>query len=104
MPVFSTTSKFLKASRPSKRHLVSLNLSADTLIDGSTFAVTTLNIEGAGLTTFGDRINDYEHLRNLNLSKNRFENIDKVRALRHMQTLNASDNEIIDNYFMSESK
>ena len=63
-----------------------------------------MNIEGAGLTTFGDRINDYEHLRNLNLCKNSFENIDKLRALKHMQTLKASDNEIIDNYFMSESK
>ena len=76
----------------------------NNFLDGSTFAFTDLNIEGKGLSTFGDRINDYEHLRNLNLSKNRFENIDKLRALKYMQTLKASENEIIDNYFMSESK
>ena len=74
------------------------------MLDGATYAFTDLTVEGKGLRTLGDRINDYEHLRNLNVNNNRFENVDKLRALKYMQTLTACNNEIIDNYFMSESK
>jgi Leucine-rich repeat (LRR) protein len=47
---------------------------------------------------------DFEHLRNVNLNKNNLASVDKLRNLKFLQSLEARDNCIADNYFMSESK
>ena len=43
-------------------------------------------------------------IRDLDLSKNRFHSIDKLRNLKYLQTLTARDNLIDDCYLMSETK
>ena len=73
-------------------------------VDGSTYAYTNLNLEGKGLDQIGDHITDFEHIRQLNLNKNKLDSIDKLRNLKYLQSLEATDNNIADNYFMSESK
>ena len=72
--------------------------------DGSTYAYTSLDLEGKGFDKMGDHITDFEHLRQLNLNKNGLDNIDKLRNLKYLQHLEAANNKIADNYFMSESK
>jgi len=91
---------------PFKKHMVCIYFIINFLIilDGSTIAYTDLNLEGLNLDGLGDQMTDFEHLRNLNLNKNKLDSIDKLRNLKYLQTLEARDNFITDNYFMSESK
>ena len=72
-------------------------------LDGSTYAFSVLNIEGKGFDDLGEDLHNYEHLRELYLSKNKFSNIDKLRTLKYLQILEAKDNKIVDNFFMAES-
>jgi Leucine-rich repeat (LRR) protein len=72
--------------------------------NGETFAFSDLSLEGKNLDSLGDNLTDFEHLRVINLNKNKFSNIDKLRNLKFLQSLEACDNALTDNYFMSESK
>lgn len=61
-------------------------------VDGSTYAFTDLNLEDKGLENLGDQLTDFDHLRFVNLNKNRLENIDKLRNLKYLQSLSAKEN------------
>lgn len=72
-------------------------------IDGATYAFSVLNLNGNGINDLGDQLQNYEHLREVYLNGNAFTNIDKLRTLSLLQILEAKDNKIMDNYFMSET-
>ena len=72
--------------------------------DGSTYAFSEVCIEDKGLTTIGEALVEYDHLRVIKFNKNKLESIDKLRSLKYLQILEAKENSIEDNYFMSESK
>lgn len=86
----------------SKKLLVSL-VSFAHFLDGSTYAYSVLNIEGHNFSDLGEDLQNYEHLREVYLNKNKFPNIDKLRTLKYLQILEAKDNNITDNFFMAES-
>ena len=52
--------------------------------DGSTYAFAVLNLEEKELDDIGDLLSNYEHLRDLNLNKNKLESIDKLRSLKYL--------------------
>ena len=54
------------------------------IIDGQTYAFSTLDLSGKKLSGLGDSLAEYEHLRNINLSKNDLDNIDKLRSLKYI--------------------
>jgi hypothetical protein len=72
--------------------------------DGSTYAFSEVCLEEKGLNTIGEALAEYDHLRVIKFNKNKLDNIDKLRSLKYLQILEARDNCIEDNYFMSESK
>lgn len=72
--------------------------------DGSTYAFSEMCLEDANLDALGEALADYDHLRVIKLNKNKLDSIDKLRSLKYIQILEARDNRIEDNYFMSESK
>ena len=57
--------------------------------DGTTYAFAVLNLEEKELDDIGDLLSNYEHIRDLNLNKNKIESIDKLRSLRYLQVLTA---------------
>mgnify|MGYP002633379124 CR=1 FL=1 len=81
------------AKSPLTGDMISNGLSSiEKTYDGSSFAFTTLNLEGRGLDSLGDAMTDFEHLRDINLNKNKFDSIDKLRNLKYLQVLEAKDN------------
>lgn len=52
--------------------------------DGSTYAYNVLNIDGKGFEDLGEELQNYEHLREVYINKNRFSNIDKLRTLKFL--------------------
>ena len=92
-----------QASVRSRRQLVSILCETYYCLDGSTYAYSVLNIDAKNFDDLGDELQNYEHLREVYLNKNKFSNIDKLRTLKFLQILEAKDNKIADNFFMSES-
>ena len=80
----------LPASVKSRRQLVSIFHHSQYSIDGSTYAFSVLNIEDKGFEDLGEDLQNYEHIRELYLSKNKFSNIDKLRTLKYLQILEAN--------------
>lgn len=62
-----------------------------------------MNIDGKNFEDLGEELQNYEHLREVYINKNKFSNIDKLRTLKYLQILEAKDNKIVDNFFMAES-
>ena len=60
--------------------------------DGSTYAFSTLELEGKGIDTLGEALAEYVHLRVIKFNKNKLETIDKLRTLKYIQILEATDN------------
>ena len=52
--------------------------------DGSTYAFSEICIEGQQLTTIGEALSDYDHLRVIKFNKNKLETIDKLRSLKYL--------------------
>jgi hypothetical protein len=53
-------------------------------LDGSTYAYSVLNIDGKNFEDLGEELQNYEHLREVYLNKNKFSNIDKLRTLKFL--------------------
>ena len=98
---------WLKASQIFRNLLVSFDhfshVTLTIITDGATYAFSVLNLNGNGINDLGDQLQNYEHLREVYLNGNAFTNIDKLRTLSLLQILEAKDNKIMDNYFMSET-
>ena len=62
-----------------------------------------LNLEEKELDDIGDLLSNYEHLRDLNLNKNKLDNIDKLRSLKYLQVLSIQENQLKDIEFMCEN-
>jgi len=67
-------------------------------------AFTNLNLENLGFEDLGEKVTNFEHIRDVNLNGNKVTNIDKLRNYTYLQSLSATHNLIEDIYFMSESK
>ena len=65
--------------------------------DASSYAFAVLNLEEKEIDELGEELSHFEHLRDINLSKNKFENIDKLRVLKYLQVLEAKENQLTDN-------
>lgn len=103
------SSKMSKSKEPLatfKRHSVSFAkfMLKFNVSDGASVAFTCLNLENLGLEDLGERVTNFEHIRDVNLNGNKLKNIDKLRNYQFLQSLQASKNQIEDIYFMSESK
>ena len=76
----------------------------EMIADGSTYAYIDLNLEGQAIDVLGEPFQNYDYLRVINLNNNNLKNIDRVRGFKYLQKLEAKDNKIDDNPFLSESK
>jgi Leucine-rich repeat (LRR) protein len=72
-------------------------------LDNQTAAFTNLNLDQLRVSSLGDALIDFEHIRDLSLDSNQLENIDLLRNFKYLQSLSAQNNVISDIYFMSES-
>jgi Leucine-rich repeat (LRR) protein len=71
--------------------------------DGLSYAYICLKLEEKELDDIGEDIGSYIHLRDINLSQNKFTQIDPIRHIPHLVNLDASKNEITDvNVLFSE--
>lgn len=62
--------------RKQQVRIIKLIFNENNYLDGSTYAFSVLNLEEKEIDELGDILNSYEHLRDLNLSKNKFETLD----------------------------
>jgi Leucine-rich repeat (LRR) protein len=65
-------------------------------IDGLSYAYTCLKLEEKELDGIGEDIGNYIHLRDINLSQNKFVQIHPIRHIPYLVNLDASKNEIRD--------
>lgn len=71
--------------------MVKLNL---YFLDGLSYAYIRLNIIEKELDEIGEEIGNYSHLRDVNISNNKFTHIDPLQYLTYLVRLDASKNEI----------
>ena len=75
------------------------------ITDGSSYAFTCLNLEEKEnpIQDLGDLLRPYEHIQNLNLSKNEIEDISSITAFNYLLVLDASTNHINSISFLENS-
>ena len=64
--------------------------------DGASYAFTELNLEGKGVESFGILLKQYEHLRKVNLNKNKLREIGEIDTLPYLVEVIAQNNLIKD--------
>jgi Leucine-rich repeat (LRR) protein len=70
------------------------------ILDGKSYAYSTLNLEEKEIQELGEILRPYQHLTNLNLSKNDIRDISEVRHFSHLINLNASTNQVASIMFL----
>ena len=80
----------------------------DALIDGTSYAFTTLNLEGGyGSKKIDDlsvALRQFPHIRNVNMAKNALWLADEMTYLPFLQDLNVSHNRLRDIRFLKENR
>lgn len=66
----------------------------ETVVGGGGFAFTKLDCSNKELTELGNKIQNYEHLRHVVLSNNKFTDLSAVTKLPHVLHLKADHNEV----------
>lgn len=74
------------------------------MIDGRSYAYSTLNLEEKEIQELGELLKPYVHLANLNLSKNDIRDISCVSELPHLLTFNCSGAAIPNLDFMANNE
>jgi Leucine-rich repeat (LRR) protein len=62
-----------------------------------------LNLEEKELDDIGEQLSTFEHLRDLNLSKNKLVSIERLRTLQYLQVLMAQENQLQNIDFLCEN-
>lgn len=78
----------------------------DKTYDGSSYVYTTLNLQERDpkLQLLGDALNEFEHLRNVNLSQNELEDVEALAKMPHLLTVNCQENAITAVEFLSSDE
>lgn len=74
-----------------------------SLLDGSAYAFTVLNLEGKGVQDLDDSLRAYKHLRQINLSNNDILDVNDVQMLPYLVSLQASGNKVKSINFLYEA-
>eukprot|EP00744_Colponema_vietnamica_P008348 GILI01011916.1.p1 GENE.GILI01011916.1~~GILI01011916.1.p1 ORF type:complete len:307 (+),score=84.03 GILI01011916.1:69-989(+) len=63
-------------------------------VDGTGYALVKLDISGKEIESLGEELEKYQHLRHINLSKNKVQDATALTKLPHLLTINAESNAI----------
>ena len=70
--------------------------------DGTTYAFVNLTLEEKEIQELGQLLRSYQHLRNVNLSKNELKDVAEVVHFPHLLNLNLSTNQIANIDFFAD--
>ena len=74
-------------------------------VDGSSYAFTCLNLaeQESPIQDLGELLRPYEHIQDLNISKNEVEDISTITAYNYLLVLDASTNAVASIGFLENS-
>jgi hypothetical protein len=75
--------------------LIKENLSqVGKTFDGDSYAFLTLNLSGQGVCNLSEEVGGYSHLRFIDLGGNKLPDIDGIKGIPHILTLNVAGSEL----------
>ena len=109
-PVEEVSVEIDPADEPEPTNILKEEIAAEGLntiartASGASYAFTKLDLPGKAIDDLGVALRCYEHLRNIDLSKNELRNFDEIIHLPVLTSVNVDENKIKDVRFLKENK